>query len=381
MTQLGRDLTGVLRELDMFNILGWKNINSLLNIEFEQIGSIEKIIYDTIIKQDSLYRVGKLRDSLLHKYGAGAVGRIGLNLEEYWSLNNNLHFYMDLSKVNKPVLEDKLRVYKMIPKDKDVLIDYKIGDLYCYIVFQNTKVCVGQVDGIDKDYFCLNIHFACISKNGYFWSSGGTVFPEYNIDKLYSLEETENCINCVNKCNKVRLKARFLEDSGFADKKTFSYVYGSSKYMQKNGKCKALSTNIEGYMLKDLIDYGLYAVERYFNRSIKREETIIKNNEPKVYIKNTEFTVKTDDLNKELGSNYTQTEYITLRDYKRYTKKHKGTKHSYHHSPREHERRGTVRRIFNKDGTVKKVVPVKGSTVNRGKGNRPIYEIRDNKKE
>lgn len=343
--------------------------------------SFEKQIMNNIISQHEDYKAGKTKYSVVAEYGV-STSKLTLNLEEYWSITNSLHFYMDISKVNKPKIENKLELFnKIIELNRDILIDFKIGNILCYILFQNTEVGVGVLpDG--RECKCLNIHYNCYVDGEMRWASGGTMFPEYSTERVYSLGETENCTKCINKCNKAKLKVRYeMPDLLGGSTKMVDDAYFSSKYMQDNGNCKALSTHISGVLYQDLIEYGLYAVERYFNRSIRREETIAKNKEPKVYIENNDLQVDAKTLNKELSTQYTQIKYITLRDYKRYSQKkeRKSSKHSSHSSPREHQRRGTTRRIYNKDGSLKKIVPVRGSIVNKGKTGSIVYEIRDEK--
>lgn len=66
---------------------------------------------------------------------------------------------------------------------------------------------------------------------------------------------------------------------------------------------------------------------------------------------------------------------IPLKDYVKYERREsKDWQGGHHKPPVEHNRREHVRRLFNEDGTVRKVIQVKGSVVNKNK-NKPIYKV------
>ena len=103
---------------------------------------------------------------------------------------------------------------------------------------------------------------------------------------------------------------------------------------------------------KTLIDYTSKTLEKLVRKNSKRKGSYIHT---KVHIAHNSDKNDYDDYNiTPLNAYY---------DRERQNHEWKG---GHHASPVEHERSATTRRIFNEDGTVKKVVPVKGSIVNKG---------------
>lgn len=71
----------------------------------------------------------------------------------------------------------------------------------------------------------------------------------------------------------------------------------------------------------------------------------------------------------------TEQHIVELRSLYKYEREHREWQGGHHQSPVEHERKAHERRIFNKDGTVKKIVQVKASKVNQG-GTKAVYKVR-----
>ena len=67
---------------------------------------------------------------------------------------------------------------------------------------------------------------------------------------------------------------------------------------------------------------------------------------------------------------------VPLHTYYDNERKNHEWKGGHHASPVEHERRAYDRRIFNEDGTVKRTVSVRGTTVNKGNTKDKLVDIK-----
>lgn len=105
-----------------------------------------------------------------------------------------------------------------------------------------------------------------------------------------------------------------------------------------------------------LLKYISFAWDMYENR-----HTITRKNSKRKagYTHNKVHVAKSDE-------NEFDYSVIPLHTYYDTERKNHEWKGGHHASPVEHERAASYRRIFNEDGSIKKIVPVKGTTVNAG---------------
>lgn len=115
-----------------------------------------------------------------------------------------------------------------------------------------------------------------------------------------------------------------------------------------------------------ILKYLSYAWDMYSHRN----SIMHKNSKRKAGYTHNKVHVASTDKN---DYDYSIVPLHTYYDTERKNHEWKGGTHS---SPCEHERAASYRRIFNKDGTVKKIVPVKGCTVNAGNQKTEIVKIK-----
>ena len=114
-----------------------------------------------------------------------------------------------------------------------------------------------------------------------------------------------------------------------------------------------------------MAEYIAYVFDMYANRhTLERKNSKRKN----AYV-HTKVHVAHDDSSKAGYS------IVPLHTYFRQEKENHAWKGGHHASPCEHPRRAGTRRIFNKDGSLKKIVPVKGTIVNKGNTKDRIIHV------
>lgn len=158
------------------------------------------------------------------------------------------------------------------------------------------------------------------------------------------------------KCNnKVRLDVLLREEENEMPM-SMQYCYLTPKKMNR---CDCLGGAYAPYSILNLVAYvnEMYRHRNTLTRKNSKRAGSYKKHEVSAVVQNSkEHVVRIHDLVK----------------YAQYDRTWKG---GHHQSPVEHTRSAHERRIFNKDGTLKKVVMVKGSIVNKGKG-KAIYEVK-----
>lgn len=158
------------------------------------------------------------------------------------------------------------------------------------------------------------------------------------------------------KCNnKVRLDVLLREEENEMPM-SMQYCYLTPKKMNR---CDCLGGAYAPYSILNLVAYvnEMYRHRNTLTRKNSKRAGSYKKHEVSAVVQgNKDHIVRIHDLVK----------------YEQYDHTWKG---GHHRSPVEHERAAHERRIFNKDGTLKKVVMVKGSVVNKGKG-KAIYEVK-----
>lgn len=142
-------------------------------------------------------------------------------------------------------------------------------------------------------------------------------------------------------------------------KKNFCYM---TKKKIREGACL-----ISGFNPYKLLKIAAYVWDTYTHR-----HTLTRKN-----------SKRKDSYNRNKVSiinEYTDNKVLPLHNYYKYEREHKDWQGGHHQSPIKHERRSHERRIYNKDGTLKKVVTVRQCTVNPD-GRQGIYKINEPRRE
>lgn len=178
------------------------------------------------------------------------------------------------------------------------------------------------------------------------------IYPNLLVDNKATI------MPCVagEKCNnKVRLDVLLREEENEMPM-SMQYCYLTPKKMNR---CDCLGGAYAPYSILNLVAYvnEMYRHRNTLTRKNSKRAGSYKKHEVSAVVQgNKDHIVRIHDLVK----------------YEQYDSTWKG---GHHQSPVEHTRSAHERRIFNKDGTLKKVVMVKGSVVNKGKG-KAIYEVK-----
>lgn len=161
------------------------------------------------------------------------------------------------------------------------------------------------------------------------------------------------CCNCSN-----YTKFSMIIDQGIVVPVEMCMVSKKKFETSRCSICDLVITPIE------ILNTVFHIVEMYANRkNILRKNGLYS----KKYKKHKVHVVKqeTDATNETV---------LNLKQYYDYEQTKKPWQGGHHRSPVEHERREHVRIYRNSDGSVKKVVTVKATTVNKA-GNKPVYKI------
>lgn len=186
------------------------------------------------------------------------------------------------------------------------------------------------------------------------------VFPKIFIDRsnMYTpnCKENQYCIDA-----NIAYKEKESYDITKEPKYNFEHnLCSMTKKRSDWGYCPYME--FKPYMLLDIITH-------VWNMYLNRKTVVRKNSKRReAYEKSQVSAIMNNDDYK----------LIPVHDIYKYEraerKEHQGGHHS---SPVEHDRKPHMRRIFNSDGTLKKIIPVRGSRVNKG-GKKAIYIIESN---
>ena len=184
------------------------------------------------------------------------------------------------------------------------------------------------------------------------------IYPKLLVDPTTTLMKCANDFSKCKRCVKLDTEV-YLKSLGFTDSSTFCYVIPKKIEQSACSLCV-----VDPYKILNIL---AYVWDMYEHRN-----TLVRKNAKRLSAYNTR-KVSIQHLNNE-GAFVTvplQQQYIYERDRKEWQGGH-------HNSPRMHERAAHTRRIFNKDGTLKRVVQVKSSTVNAD-SSPTVYRIKETK--
>lgn len=293
-------------------------------------------------------------------------------VEETWSYEHNLHFYVDMS--DKHIKEQKVDWVQHIDmlRGMDVLIDIKYKDYYYTVIMmqQNYKHVVDEetrVSGFIMN--CNGIHegedYKIARDVNDVIHADFVVFPEVS-DRFYNSEGNLKCMNCEAKCN---LSSKIKVEAVKGTKEYVPDLMIIPRGKRDNGMC--INMRLRGITAEELRNIVYYCLNSFCSKKVQRESTLERDNSPRINISTKSINSNIEEVNSELKRDYRDTRFITLQDSVRLERKRTGSKHSSHSSPRRHVRRATFRHL--KSG---KIVPVKGSIVNPDNvSNDIIYKI------
>jgi len=134
----------------------------------------------------------------------------------------------------------------------------------------------------------------------------------------------------------------------------------------ENGRC----------LIKSLSPMAIIKIAAYVHTMYNNRKLVTRKNSPmrRTYENNHQISVEPTEYH---GEQAWEERIISLDKYSAYEKAvntHAGSKHSSHKAPIEHERRGHQRIYRNADGSIRKIVEIKPSVINKGKGGEIIYK-------
>lgn len=343
-----------------------KNIDENINIQTD-LDYIESLGFSDYLQITDEKMLDLVKSGKLDRTDAITITGLINQLSIYWILCNGVRFLVDFNEVNKRKFDLDKKFLRQLNKSdiKDFIFDFKGEDIKynCRLQKQHELIKI-------KDKFYENWQFTYTYISSEVISFDALIIPEL-YPKIYKLNYSEqsickDCDRCTLLSDHVELKQQTgkIVTRHFMDlmiiPRNLTYTRESSCGLKD---IKVNNKYIMPYNFRDILMSCMYAVNKYLSR-----KTIIRDPIEKERI-NSE--VKLYNPNKEERKNV---RFVDITDFVKYERKERRESLGGHHaSPREHHRRETYRHL--KSG---KVVYVKASTVNKGKGNvhkQTIYKV------
>jgi len=335
------------------------------------------IINKTIIeKKDDIckYILSKNKGkspAALSKLTQNHMALIANTLDAVYTFSNCKRFVYQIN-MDSPVnlmgnipdtISNKYDIFSEYSNIEDMIIDFKLNN------GQYSNICVRILTSKNEIYnnknwerqTALNLTYLSYHDNAEYLLSQITV-PEKKCNNGLLINSCGTDIECqqCKRCVKSNLIITSQVEGRTCD---FSGCYMTKKKLAE-GAC--IASLLEPYKVLSL---AAYIQDMYSHRhTIERKNSIRK----ATYSNNPVSTIINHAAEKDGNATYN---VIDLQKLYKYEQEHKEWQGGHHKSPVEHERRATTRRIWNKDGSLKKIVSVKGCKVNKGKG-KGIYLIK-----
>ena len=287
--------------------------------------------------------------------------------QNYYILENSIKMIVDLDKIDKSWKPNDA-FFKNL--DNSVVEDFTID----FIGKKDITFCVkcvkmeSEIQEDDNSYSRRSISISMLKKDGMIHTVDYQIISgKYPRVYIADIDYSRLCKGCTI-CREVTFTEKCettIRDIRVHD----NTYYQVPKNLRRLGSnCKIQNGYNLQYDIDDIIYATLYAINKFISR-----KTIVKNSDK--YNKKLDEQVRVavpvkSESNKNNNNKNSNVRYVTLKDHVVYEKKTGYKPHTHHKSPCEHYRRETVRKL--KSG---KTVPVKGSVVNKGKGNNVVYKV------
>lgn len=301
----------------------------------------------------------KLNSDIISEFNKN-IKSINNILQCIWIESYQKHFSVDLDMDDDgnlliPDFISKYNITDFITNIEDCMINIRINNNYYNYVLAVSSLMYKFNYGNYKnqDAITFSIYDSKIAKPLCNITILKDLYPnKVFIDKERTPIICDKCNYCINSNIEV-----YEHSNNYHSERNMCTIH---KKRSDWGYCPHMENDIY-----QLITIAAYTWDMYINR-----KTVVRKNSKrrKGYEKSQVSAIINNDDYK----------LIPVHDIYKYEraerKEHQGGHHS---SPVEHDRKPHMRRIFNSDGTIKKIVPVRGSRVNKG-GKKAIYVIKSN---
>ena len=305
-------------------------------------------------------------------------------MDVYWIWRNAIHFLVDIGKVKKLNYLYDTKLFKEADKLglEEFIFDFSDFDAVVKLSKSYDKLVTGA-NKPEQDMWCISISRWCKAQEDWstfeFMLSVEKPYRVYHIiDNMSRINSNINlCERCAicHKINGSGVKLGFEDSFTNRDKvaimsKNITHTTETQCSLGNPIKLSGFGVfGTEPFLTKDIYDIVnacMYCLDKFFHR-----KKVVRNIAQGIDDITVDDNLKVKVPRKMKEDNATGVRFVNLDDYVRTERRYKKRITSGHHeSPREHYRRPTLRHL--KSG---KVVPVKGTVVNKGKEKRVVYKV------
>lgn len=297
-------------------------------------------------------------------------------ITNYYGHLHGKYFIVDIDKyrtVSHDGLDTKNRDYSKVNWDAcgDIFVDFRVGKKFLPLTLKYLVTDYYTKSKENESFKTYNLALNCVNneRNGIIDNYMALSF----VPALYPrvlMEENEGgprCDNCELKNKRIM---PILGDAGIINLKAEFCLIGRNS--QEKCKSRGIEYHVQtdkGWEKVSLSIYECIELIAHICTVFENRKTLQrKNGKARKEYKRSNISIATGVKR--------SSSIVSLATYPAYEQRGKKEWQGGHHeSPVEHYRQGHKRVIRNSDGSVKKVVEVRGTTVNKGKDKKVIYKV------
>lgn len=355
-----------------------------LNSINEDIDRLCEIPYFDFVDQINTHLISLFNRKVIYRSGnrkyssdnekTEAVDRIFSDTDVYYCMRHSKRFAFDLKDIS---VFDAHKGYEDVSgltledfnSCCDAVIDLMYNGEFLNIGLKIIKTNYSFIMGSDREYEAISV--SMLYNDG---KSVGNLLDFYIIPELYPRLYINTARFNTRRCGHCKQRQYLVDDSiklGRGEQDTVSICRLNRRKMDGCECNNLIIPYFETELKGDIsLSMGTFAnlVCHIVNVYVHRNSVVRSNGKHRELQKKASLSVP---------RNINGTEHvITLREYVTAERREKREWQGGHHSsPVEHERRPHLRHYYNEDGTVRKVVEVRGSMVNQGKSEKSVYKV------
>lgn len=275
----------------------------------------------------------------------------GSILDNCYILLTSKYFVIDLNKIDDIRAANYSIDFDLLEALGDVYVDFRYDAMYMPLCFKICKADYSLSTKARKNMKVYNVSLLSFYEPEskivclYTCAFSDDLSSRFLVENL-SINNMAVCVNC-SCCNIIDTELQM--NDGIQCDIPFCLV-GQNKIFSKN--CLLLNQTISIIEIQAILGYIL---TMFSNRPVLHK----KNKYSEQYKKNTVSVVVTSEIDNEYVMDFSQ--------FYRYEQGRKDWQGGHHNSPAEHYRKAHKRVLRNADGSIRKVVNVKSSIVNKRK--------------
>lgn len=275
----------------------------------------------------------------------------GSILDNCYILLTSKYFIIDLDDLDEIKVANYSIDFDLLEALGDIYVDFRCENMYVPLCLKICKAAYTLSTKSRKGMEVYNVSLLSFHEPEskivcVYTCAFSDDFPNRFLVENFSINNMTVCVNC-SCCNIIDTKLQM--NDGIQCDIPFCLV-GQNKIFSKN--CSLLNQTISMIEIQKILGYIL---TMFSNRPVLHK----KNKYSEQYKRNTVSMVVTSEIDNEYVMNFSQ--------FYRYEQGRKDWQGGHHNSPAEHYRKAHKRVLRNADGSIRKVVNVKSSIVNKRK--------------